>query len=312
MHTRLAGLRNTTHKLNLETLSFDTEDAKVKDVSLTKPTITKTIEVGYKGIIGGKLVVAADVYRTETEDFVGPLAVETPNVFLDPATLTAAVGAAFDEALADPANSDVALVVAGLDAGLPGVIEGNGNGPGVDELTTIFVSGSAQIPFGTVSPEQAYDPTAVILTYRNFGDVTLYGLDLSLEYFPNDVWSINGNYSFVNDDFFKDLGGIKDANVALNAPKHKVKVGGTYRLPQWDLRLGARVRYNGSFPMNSGVYVGDIDSYTVVDASLAYDLPWEGLSLLVNVDNLLDDAYQSFIGAPEIGRLAYVQLGVSF
>ena len=308
--TLLSGLTNTTHKLNLATGTFDTGEAEVFDVRLTEPTITQTIEVGYKGIIGGKLVVAADVYRTDTEDFVGPLAVETPNVFLDPTTLSAAVGAAFAAALTDPANADVALVVGGLDAGLPGVVEGNNNGSGVDEFTTIFVEGAAQIPFGTVSPEQSYDPTAVLLTYRNFGDVTLYGLDLSLAYYPNDVWTVNGSYSFVNDDFFKNLGGIAD--VALNAPKHKVKVAGTYRLPQWDLRLGARVRYNGSFLMNSGVYVGDIDSYTVVDASLSYDLPWEGLSLLVNVDNLLDESYQSFIGAPEIGRLSYVQLGVAF
>ena len=308
--TQLAGLSNTTHRFNLQTLSFDQEVAQARNVSLTEPTITQTIEVGYKGIIGGKLVMAADVYRTETDNFVGPLGVETPNVFLDSAPLAVSLGTAFATALADPDNADVALVVAALDGGLPGVVEGNGNGSGVDELATIFASGAARIPFGTVSPEQAHDPTAILLGYRNFGDVTLYGLDLSLGYFPNDIWSVKGSYSFVNDDFFEKLGGIADVN--LNAPKHKVKVAGTYRVPNYHLSLGGRVRYNGSFPMNSGVYVGAVDAYTVVDASLSYDLPWEGLSLLVNVDNVLDSAYRSFIGAPEIGRLAYVQLGARF
>ncbi len=63
--------------------------------------------------------------------------------------------------------------------------------------------------------------------------------------------------------------------------------------------------------MKSGVYAGQVDAYTVLDLSVAYDLPvYEGLSLLVNVDNALDNEYRSFVGAPEIGRMAYVQLGV--
>ena len=31
-----------------------------------------------------------------------------------------------------------------------------------------------------------------------------------------------------------------------------------------------------------------------------------------NVDNVLDNKFRAFIGAPELGRLAYVQLGLSF
>ena len=309
--SQLAGLRNASHKFDLANRSFDPGEADVFDVRLTEETITQTFELGYKGIINSKFVIAADFYRTDTKDFVGPLAVETPNVFLDPASLAAALGPALARELAEPANAGVALVVAGLDQGVPGVVEGNGDGSGIDELTEIFVSGAAQIPFGTITPEQAFDPNAVILTYRNFGDVTLYGFDLSLGYYPNDSWNLTGSYSFVDDDFFENLGGIAD--VALNAPKHKVKVGGQYRVPEKGLRLGAKLRYNGSFPMNSGVFVGDIDSYTVADVSLVYDLPFdEDLSLLVNIDNVFDNEYRSFVGAPEIGRLAYVQLGVRF
>ena len=151
----------------------------------------------------------------------------------------------------------------------------------------------------------------MILTYRNFGDVTLYGVDLSVGYYPNDIWNVTGSYSFVDDDFFANLGGIAD--VALNAPKHKFRVGGQYRMPAQNLRLGARLRYNGSFPMKSGVYEGKVKSYTVVDLSAAYDLPYgENLSLIVNVDNVLNNEFRAFVGAPEVGRLAYAQLGVSF
>ena len=308
---QLPGLANSIMTLNLGTGSFDPA-AGVFDVPRTRPTITQTVELGYKGIVGDKLVVAADVYRSDIEDFVGPLKVETPNVFLDPGSLAAALGPAFTASLGDPDNAEVAQVLGALDeVSIPGIIQGNKNGSPVDELTTLFAGGAAGIPFGTVSPEQAYDPNAVLMTYRNFGSITLYGLDLSAVYYPNDRWSVSGNVSFVNDAFFEALDGIAD--VSLNAPKQKFKLSTSYRMPDWNLRVGGGVRYNGSFRQDSGVFVGDVDPYTVVDLNAVYGLPFgENLSLMLNVDNVLDSSYRSWAGAPEIGRLAYLQLGVDF
>ena len=270
------------------------------------------MELGYKGIVGDKLVVAADVYRSDIEDFVGPLKVETPNVFLDPGSLAAALGPAFTGSLGDPDNAEVAQVLGALDeVSIPGIIQGNKNGSPVDELTTLFAGGAAGIPFGTVSPEQAYDPNAVLMTYRNFGSITLYGLDLSAVYYPNDRWSVSGNFSFVNDAFFEALDGIAD--VSLNAPSQKFKLSTSHRMSDWNLRVRGSVRYNGSFRQDSGVFVGDVDPYTLVDLNAAYDLPFgENLSLMLNVDNVLNSSYRSFAGAPEIGRLAFLQLGVNF
>ena len=314
---QLPGLRNMTMKLNQARAQaghpnpFDPVAlTDVTDVRLTEPTITQTLEVGYKGIVNRNFVVAVDAYRTETEDFVGPLAIETPNVFLDPTSISESLGPII--AAAADANAVLAGGLLALDgANAPGLISGEANGSGADELTSAFALGAARIPFGTISPVQAYDPHAVILTYRNFGDVTLYGLDLSVGFYPNETWNVTGSYSFVDDNFFSNLGGIDD--VALNAPKQKFRVGGSYNLPQHNLRLSGRLRYNGSFPMKSGVYVGEVDSHTVVDLKAAYDLPFgESLSLIANIDNVLDNKFRAFIGAPELGRLAYVQLGVSF
>ena len=308
---QLPGLANAMLTLNLETGSFDPA-AGVFDVPRTRPTITQTVELGYKGIVGDRLVVAADVYRSDIDDFVGPLKVETPNVFLDPGSLAAALGPAFTASLGDPDNADAAQVLGALDeVSIPGIIQGNKNGSPVDELTTLFAGGAAGIPFGTVTPEQAYDPNAVLMTYRNFGSITLYGLDLSAVYYPNDRWSVSGNFSFVNDAFFEALDGIAD--VSLNAPKQKFKLSTSCRMPDWNLRVGGGVRYNGSFRQDSGVFVGDVDPYTVVDLNAVYGLPFgENLSLMLNVDNVLDSSYRSWAGAPEIGRLAYLQLGVDF
>jgi iron complex outermembrane receptor protein len=263
-------------------------------------------------VIGSKLVVAADLYHTKTSDFTGALAVETPNVFLDPQSLAAALAPGIAAALAAPENAQVAQAVAALDnLQVPGVVSGNGNGTAVDELTAIFVGGAARIPFGTVSPEQAYNPTAVLLTYRNFGEVTINGLDLNLAYYPTDALMLTGNYSYVDDNFFKNVDGIAD--IALNAASNKFKVGGAYTFKEQGVRLGGQLRYSGSFRQDSGVYIGEIDSYAVLDVNVAYRLPLDyNMRLTLDVSNALDNQHREFIGAPELGRLSFLQLGMSF
>ena len=79
------------------------------------------------------------------------------------------------------------------------------------------------------------------------------------------------------------------------------------------MTVGARVRYSDSFTMQSGVFEGEVDSYTLLDVSASYDLPLEqDLQLQVEIDNVLDNAHEEFVGGAEIGRLIYAQLGVRF
>ena len=312
---QLTGLDNALLMLNLEKVAagdpapFDPV-ADVIDVPLTRSTTTETFELGYKGIVGEKLVVAADLYHTRIKDFVSPIQVQTPNVFLDPASLGAALGASVGETLAE--NAELAAAVAPLDnMQVPGTLSGNGNGSPVDEIVTLFAGGAAGIPFGTVTPEQAYDPTAVMLTYRNFGEISLNGLDVNLAYFPSDQWSLTGSYSYVDKTLFEKVDGIAD--IALNAPGNKFKLGTSYTFDQERLTLGAQWRYVGAFRQESGVFVGDVDAYSLLDLNASCLLPFgSNLRLGVDVSNALDTKHRTFIGAPEIGRLVFGQLGVAF
>ena len=312
---QLTGLDNALLMLNLEKVAagdsapFDPV-ADVFDVPLTRSTTTETFELGYKGVIGERLVVAADLYHTRIKDFVSPIQVQTPNVFLDPASLAAALGASIGEALAE--NAELAAAVAPLDKmQVPGTLSGNGNGSPVDEIVTLFAGGAASIPFGTVTPEQAYDPTAVMLTYRNFGEISLNGLDVNLAYFPSDQWSLTGSYSYVDQTLFEKVDGLAD--IALNAPGNKFKLGTSYTLDQPQLTLGAQGRYVGAFRQESGVFVGDVDAYSLLDLNASCLLPFgSNLRLGVDVSNALDTKHRTFIGAPEIGRLVFGQLGVAF
>ena len=307
---QIDGVKNVLRTINPETGEFaDIED--VNDVDPLKPTITQTYEFGYKGILMNKLAFSADVYHTRINDFVGPLVVETPNVFLDAETLSAFLGQHFTAALSDPKNATLNQALLAFDDPAQG---GNGNGSAIDELTKLFVAGTenngpAFIPFGTVTPEQAADPNAVMLTYRNYGDISLNGFDASVTYYLNPSLSLGGTYSFVSKDLFENE--LND--IALNAPKNKFGANVQYVNANLGLGAGLRMNFVAGFPVNSGVYIGEVESYSTIDLNVGYNIPFATEPRLsLTVQNLLGTKYQPFIGAPELGRLSLVRLTQTF
>ena len=316
---QLSGLQNTAGTLNTATASFDPVPNlanAVTDIKNIESTITETFEVGYKGVINNKLILAADAYLSKKRNFSSPLVIVTPSVFLAPGPLSEALSNGITENLQDPANASLAIAIGLLDQlNLPDLgLVGNGNGTGIDELTQLFVSNAAGIPFGTMTAEQASDPTAVMVAYRNFGRITLYGADLSFAYYPNEMWTFTGNYSYVSDDFFPNLDDIGD--IALNAPKHKFNIGVDCQLPNTPITIRGKLSYRGGFPMQSGVYIGDVDAYTVLDLNASYQLPLSNdqfkITWNVEASNVLNQEYRSFIGAPFIGRLVLTGLNIRF
>jgi len=308
--TTVNGVSNDLRSFSTETGGFVDTGDPIADIPQLTPSIVQTYEVGYKAVIGNKLLVTADIFRDERTNFVGQFNVETPNVFLDPASLAADLTGQFETALADPAYGQLADVVDRLDSPERG---GNNNGTPADELTALFVEGSssngaAHIPLGTVSPEQATDPTSVILTYRNLGSIKLYGVDLGFTYYASEDWTIEANYSYLSENRFPTR--------AVNAPLDKFHVGSRYRDAQTGISIAGHVRYRGSFAMSSGVYAGDLDAFTLVDIDAAYELPLHSseaaATLSVNVSNVFDNMHREFIGAPEIGRMVSGGMTIRF
>ncbi len=300
---QVIGLKNVLRSFDPETSGFiDVED--VMDVEPLEPTITQTYEAGYKGILMKRLAFSVDVYHSRINNFISPLFVETPNVFLDAASIGETFGAQLTAALEEPQNAMLKQSLLTLDSPEAG---GNGNGSPVDELIKTFAS----IPFGTVTPEQAVDPNAVMLTYRNFGDLSINGADLSLTLFIRPDLSVGVNYSFVSEDFFEDVDDVAD--ISLNAPKNKFGANIQYASAEHGLGLGLRARYVQGFPVKSGIYIGDVDSYFILDLNAGYAIPFATEPRIsLTVQNLLNHKHQQFFGTPEIGRLAMVRLTQTF
>ena len=258
------------------------------DIARIMPTITTTAELGYKGLLGNRLLLAADVYRSDVQDFVTPLRVETPTAFFDPAT----VAAFLTERLTNVVPPEQLAAI-------------------VTQLTTAL----AQVPVGTIVPDQVDQPD-VLLAYRNFGDVDLWGADISSEFLVNDAWSLKGSASWVSTECFDfdevpGCSGLLD--VSLNAPKRKGSLGVRYRDAAHDFTAEFQGRFVAGFPMNTGVFIGRVPGYGLMDANMEVAIPWvAGASVSLTAYNLLDRVHREFVGAPELGRLVLARLTYQF
>ncbi|MBW7933068.1 MAG: TonB-dependent receptor, partial [Gemmatimonadaceae bacterium] len=227
--TTLAGLQPTSAQvgtklrvLNPTTARFsDVAAGDVRDINQLVPTLTTSWEAGWKGQLGKKFYGTVDWWYSERTDFVGPLIVETPNVFLDATTLAGFVGpnlvpaltAALTPALGPAAGPTATALATQLAPTIAGGLGG--------------VSGSATtgVPLGVVNPDHPLSgSTDIALAYRNFGRVRVNGVDLSGTYMVADRLSLYGTYSWVSKDFFSraEVGGLSD--VTLNAPHKKSTV----------------------------------------------------------------------------------------
>jgi iron complex outermembrane receptor protein len=151
------------------------------------------------------------------------------------------------------------------------------------------------------------------LAYRNVNQkVDLWGIDLSAEVLLTPRFALKGAFSYVSDDCF-DLSGSDDCenvqDTALNASKAKGAFGLGFEDGRSGVTAEGRIRSVAGFPVNSGVYVGEVEGYTVFDVTFGYRLPFAPAARLdLTVTNLFDEEHDEFVGAPEIGRMGIVRL----
>ncbi len=265
------------------------------DVPPVQESYTESYELGWTGIFADALSISADVYYMKKNDFVSPLIVQTPLYTLSGpglvAHLTPLVGAS------------TAVTLGTAMAGIPlGVLAAAGVGP-------------------SSSPD-------LIATYRNIGDIDLWGGDLALQYFITDNWSLSGTVSVVSDDYFRPEQG---APIALNSPELKGSVGASYRGRRSGITGGARWRFQSQFPAESAGYVGTrciggagvfvedcVEARglwgiggvgrALVDVNFGYEIPGTDATLQLVVNNIFDAGYRSFVGVPRIGRFALLSM----
>jgi iron complex outermembrane receptor protein len=270
---------------------------------------TNTLEAGYKGIIGGRLLLAADVYWSQKKDLVTPLTIQTPLLLLNGANLGAYLVPRFMADLGYTQAQATALATSLI--GSP------------------TSAGLATIPLGVVSSADVNANGAQLLvTYVNVDEtIDYWGSDLSARLLLAGGFSLNASGSYVSQDRWQtQSAGL----VTLNAPRKKGSLSLAYDDGEGSGLTGeARMRYTAGFPVNSGVYIGlkciegattsplaenCVSAYTLFDLNLGYRLPFRGrrTTLQVSASNLFNEAYRPFPGTPDIGRTILARVRYDF
>ncbi len=286
--------------LVVDPLKFATTKLDMAPVNIEplKSTITQSFEVGYKGLIGEKVLFAIDGYYTKKNNFVSGVAQISPRVVYT--DFQTEFTAALDTAIQNNGSLVGLLPAVGLTTGqLAAIISGL-----AEDLEKLGV--------GVVHTDQEMTPGVILGGYRNFGNVDFWGIDAALQILASNRLSFFGNISYVSDDLFDDKELEEPGSgilLALNATKLKLKGGFNYNIPK-GFSFNSAVRYTDGFPVRSGPYIGDVKSYMIWDVGAGFDFSRaaSGLRLDVTVQNVLDNKHREFIGAPQIGRLALARL----
>lgn len=306
----LRGLRPTPAQVGLNYLDLVTRqsgslaDLRLNDIEPIRESPSSTLEVGYKGLLANRLLLAADVWWSRKEDLVTPLTIQTPLVLLNGPQLGAYL---VPRLMADLGMSQAqATATAGA-----------------------LVPGLASIPLGVISSDDVDAGGAqVLVTYVNVDEtIDVWGTDISATALLGNEWELSGSVSFVNENVWDtENAGL----VTLNAPRWKGGLTLDYDNDDTGLFGQVRARYNDAFPVNSGVYIGTaclngpdapvnplqescVESYTLFDLNLGYRLPMvQGATLNVLVNNLLDEEYRPFPGSPTMGRMLIARIKYDF
>lgn len=260
--------------LNLQTQGFDPiAPAEVTDFGAPRRTLTNAVELGYKGVIANGVRIQVDAYRNRVTDPLGEL-VATPNVFHERESLEQ-----YLMCCRSPATA----------AALADAI--------------------AQIPLGSITPEQSIDTTDILLLRRQGGAYTLWGADVGVEVRITRRLTLAGSYSWVSEDSIPNVVTVGD--VVLSIPRNKGALSVRYA----DAASGFAARLEGravsSFPVVSGVYSGRVDSYALVDVGVGFPIPRASrLRATFDAYNVFDARHREYVGAPELGRLLVARLQV--
>lgn len=137
--------------------------------------------------------------------------------------------------------------------------------------------------------EQPTDP------YRAIGEIHSRGIELEANAQITPEWQVQGGYTYTDITYAKSDDG-NQGNNARYAPRHQAQLWATYQ-PSWlsnaDFGLGVR-HYSGIPADSANTYT--LPSYSVVDASIGYDLGKQlglkdELEVRINANNLLNKTY---------------------
>jgi len=253
---------------------------------------TQTLELGYKGLLFGKLQVSVDAYWTHNENYVGALTSASGSVILDLVD---------NPAIVNKLKANGALyspLFPGL-ATQPGLQNPNLIKSDTSNVYAAMLVLLSQLPIGTITPKDPKIGSDYILTFQNLGTLDVFGMDLGAQYQVTRDIAVGGSFSWVNKDQIQ----VSTGQIApLNAPMYKSSVTFDHTFSKYGFGYGLTWRWQDAYPGNSSVYIGTVRAANLCDARLSYRPNfYKKVLFAINVNDLFNYHWQSFPGAVHLG-----------
>ncbi len=243
----------------------------VGNESLTVEKIN-SLEFGYNGVWGSRLYVTASYYRNNLKNFT--------------TTLLPQLGTSFGRL--NPHFGPYAPP------------------PQLSAGAATAVTAALQAAIPTLYPIMSNDtdgsPIFVAISNRNYGKVDTQGVELGLYFAVAPGWMWTLNYNHFAFDVKED---VPDSPLVPNAPANQFSTGVSYSGAPLDAAV--RFRWVDDFPWATGIFIGHVESYGIVDVNLGRQLNarW-GVGL--DIANVLDNDHYEVFGGDLLGRRALVNL----
>ena len=233
--------------------------------------------MGYQGVLGRRWFVNLTYYRSQLNDFTTNL---LPQVGTSLGRLNPDFGAYVPPAELSPEST--AIVLATLQAALP---------PGL---------------YAAMSNTPNGDPAFVVVSLTNQGRVDTQGLEFGVQATLPGSLNLDLGYTFFDYEVREQA---PEDPLVPNAPKHRLTTGLTYSGAA--LEAGFRLQWVDGFFWRSGLYAGEVPSYTVADLSSAYtiDPRWR---VGLDIANVFDNKHFQMFGGSVLGRRALLHVTWNF
>ena len=269
------------------------------DYDVIRETTWAQTEFGYKGQVTDNMTLAVDVYQMNISDYVSNL--QQISGF----TIMAADAGSYVAALLTgmAGNDNLTNFVNAMDA--------NGVYGGADELAALIATGVAQLPTGSIAPEQSPYGANIVVGYKQLTeDLKLNGMEATLNYFPSNDWNFYLNMSTLSEstiDAADQNGRITTVN--MNTPKFKMGAGMQYAGE--GVSYGMSLRYQDSYFADGFASTsGQIPSFYTLGVNGKWNVDSvPGMSVGLSIDNITDVVHKETFLGPEMGRFTTLSVG---
>ena len=269
------------------------------DYDVIRETTWAQAEFGYKGQVTDNMTLGIDVYQMNISDYVSNL--QQISGF----TIMAADAGSYVAALLTgmAGNDNLTNFVNAMDS--------NGQFGGADELAAAIATGVAQLPTGSIAPEQSPYGANIVVGYKQLTeDLKLNGLEATLNYFPSNDWNFYMNMSALSEstiDAADQNGRITTVN--MNTPQFKMGAG--MQFTGEGTSYGMSLRYQDSYFADGFASTsGQIPSFYTLGVNGKWSVDSvPGMSVGLSIDNITDVVHKETFLGPEMGRFTTLSVG---